>query len=133
MPANKLAPLTIGTNRVVWADPLHLSNKFTISMQRSRVKHKAGEANRVSGLYVTNASEQFPQPEGCVDKCSTTGTDDISIRTVIAGSAENLPKLKKIWEAHKANVDAAFASGNAGIGFIDPNLNLVGPDYTTTP
>lgn len=131
MPTNKLAPLTIGTNRVVWADPARLSDKFTISMQRTTVKHKNGSANRVSGMYQTNAVALLPTPEGCEDKCQTSGSEDQKIQTIIAGSAENLASLKKAWEAHKANVDAAFASGNAGMGFIDPNLNLVAPDRTT--
>lgn len=130
MSRNKLAPLTIGTNRVMWADPARLSDKFTISMQRSNVPFKGGSANRVSGLYLSQASEVFSRPDGCEDKCVVTGSEEQSIRTIIAGSAENLPALKKLWIAHKANIDAAFASGNAGLGFIDSALNLYAPDRT---
>lgn len=125
---NKLAPLTIGQNRIVWADPARLSDKFTISMQRTNVRVKGGTANRVSGKYSSAAVQSFPLPKGCEDACAIIGTEDQSINTVIAGSAENLDSLKKLWDAHKLNIDAAFANGNSGLGFINPSLELTAPN-----
>nr|5LQP_A Chain A, 1 Coat Protein [Acinetobacter phage AP205]5LQP_Z Chain Z, Cryo-em Reconstruction Of Bacteriophage Ap205 Virus-like Particles len=129
--ANKpMQPITSTANKIVWSDPTRLSTTFSASLLRQRVKVGIAELNNVSGQYVSVYKRPAPKPEGCADACVIMPNENQSIRTVISGSAENLATLKAEWETHKRNVDTLFASGNAGLGFLDPTAAIVSSDTT---
>ena len=128
---NKLMqPITATPNKIVWCDPARLSTTFSVSLQRQRIKVGIADLNNVSGQYVSVYKRPAPKPQGCADACVIMPNENQSIRTVISGSAENLATLRTEWETHKRNVDALFASGNAGLGFLDPAAAIVSPDTT---
>lgn len=130
--ANKpMKPLSVSTNQIKWADPTRLSTTFVANVKRSLVNVGQQRLNHVSVQYLSMQQRSAPVPAECKDACLLP-TETQSIRTVIAGSAENLVSLKAAWEVHKANVDAMFINADAGLGFLDPTAAIQSTETEST-
>lgn len=127
-----LSIISLDTKKISWADPTRLSTVFSAAIARKSLQLGAASLNHVKGTYVSLYKQPAPKPEGCADACVIMPNEPQSIRTEISGTAENLAKLKDLWEAHKRNVDALFVAKNAGLGFLDPEAVITSPDVTAT-